>query len=77
MERSVYINGRLVPESQATISIFDVGRLYGASFYESIRTFGHRLFRPEAHFDRLRRSLAYAAKPSTTCTSLWTSSSTS
>jgi branched-chain amino acid aminotransferase len=60
MERRVYINGRLVPESQATISIFDVGRMYGATFYESIRTFRHRLFKLEAHFERLRRSLAYA-----------------
>ena len=60
MERKVYLNGRLVPESQAVISIFDIGRLYGATFYESIRTFRHRLFKLEAHFDRLRRSLAYA-----------------
>jgi branched-chain amino acid aminotransferase len=60
MERSVHINGRMVPESRAVISIFDVGRLYGAAFYESIRTFGHQVFRPEAHFDRLRCSLRYA-----------------
>jgi branched-chain amino acid aminotransferase len=60
MERRVYANGRLVPESEAVISIFDVGRLYGATFYESIRTFGHRLFKLGDHFDRLRRSLAYA-----------------
>ena len=60
MERSVHINGRMVPESQAVISIFDVGRLYGAAFYESIRTFGHQLFRLEAHFERLRSSLRYA-----------------
>ncbi len=60
MERRVSLDGRLVPESQATISIFDVGRLYGAAFYESIRTFRHELFKPEAHYERLRRSLAYA-----------------
>jgi branched-chain amino acid aminotransferase len=60
MERKAYINGRLVPESQATISIFDIGRLYGATFYESIRTFRHRLFKLEAHFERLRNSLRYA-----------------
>jgi branched-chain amino acid aminotransferase len=60
MERSVYVNGRMVPESEASISIFDVGRLYGATFYESIRTFGHKLFHPEQHFERLRRSLGYA-----------------
>ena len=60
MGRSVYLNGQMVPESEARISIFDVGRLYGATFYESIRTFGHRLFHLEQHLERLRRSLSYA-----------------
>jgi len=60
MERKVYINGRMVPESQAVISIFDIGRMYGAAFYESIRTFRHRLFRLPEHLQRLRRSLQYA-----------------
>ena len=60
MERSVYMNGHMVPESEARISIFDVGRLYGATFYESIRTFGHKLFRLEQHLERLQRSLDYA-----------------
>lgn len=60
MERSVYLNGRMVPESEARISIFDVGRLYGATFYESIRTFGHKPFRLEQHLERLRHSLGYA-----------------
>ena len=59
-ERLVFVNGRLVPESEATISIFDVGRLYGATFYESIRTFRHRFFKLEEHLRRLEASLAYA-----------------
>ena len=60
MERLVYMNGTMVPESAATISIFDVGRMYGATFYESIRTFHHKLFQLDQHFERLRKSLAYA-----------------
>jgi branched-chain amino acid aminotransferase len=60
MERSVYMNDHMVLESEARISIFDVGRLYGATFYESIRTFGHKLFRLEQHLKRLRHSLSYA-----------------
>jgi branched-chain amino acid aminotransferase len=59
MERLIYLNGAMVAESEARISIFDVGRLYGACFYESIRTFGHRLFRLEEHMRRLERSLRY------------------
>jgi branched-chain amino acid aminotransferase len=60
MERLVYVNGTMVAESSATISIFDLGRMYGATFYESIRTFRHAFFKLEAHMARLRASLAYA-----------------
>ena len=60
MERSVYINGELLPESRAAISLFDIGRLYGVTFYESIRTFRHRPFKLEGHLRRLEYSLRYA-----------------
>ena len=59
-QRLVYVNGEMLPEGGATISIFDVGRLYGATFYESIRTFRHRFFKLPEHVDRLQASLAYA-----------------
>lgn len=59
-ERLVLINGEIVPESRATVSIFDIGRLYGAAFYESIRTFRHTLFRLSEHYARLKASLRYA-----------------
>jgi len=59
-ERWAFINGKLVPESAATLSIFDVGRMYGATFYESIRTFGHRFFKLDEHLQRLEASLTYA-----------------
>lgn len=58
--RFVFINGKLVPECAATISIFDVGRMYGATFYESIRTFRHRFFKLDEHLARLEASLSYA-----------------
>ena len=59
-ERQVYINGELVPESQATISIFDVGLMYGITLYESLRTFKHKWFLPDEHWRRLERSMTYA-----------------
>jgi len=59
-KRLVWINGEMAPESEARISIFDVGRLYGATFYESIRTFRHKLFKLEEHLVRLKVSLVYA-----------------
>lgn len=59
-ERLVYIDGDMVPESQASISIFDVGLMYGVTLYESLRSFKHRWFLQEEHWRRLHRSLTYA-----------------
>jgi len=56
----VYMNGEIIPESEAKISIYDIGRLYGAAFYESLRTFKHTYFEFDAHLTRLERSLRYA-----------------
>ena len=59
-ERLVYLNSHMVPESDAKISIFDIGRLYGATLYESIRTFNHKLFKLEDHIRRLASFGTYA-----------------
>lgn len=59
MERLMYLNGRMIPESDAKISAFDIGFKYGAVFYESIRTFNHKPYKLEEHLDRLERSLVY------------------
>lgn len=59
-ERLVYINGDLLPESQATISIFDVGLMYGVTLYESLRSFKHKWYLKDEHWKRLHRSLTYA-----------------
>ncbi|MFH1478070.1 MAG: aminotransferase class IV [Verrucomicrobiota bacterium] len=58
-ERLVYINGAMVPESKARVSIFDIGFLYGATLYESLRTFKHKWFLADEHWRRLKRSLGY------------------
>ena len=58
-ERTVYLNGDFVPESQASISIFDRGFTSGDGIYEATRTFGHKLFRLARHIDRLYNSLGY------------------
>lgn len=61
--RLVYLNGKMVPEAQAQVSIFDQGFLYGATFYEALRTFRHRYFLADEHWLRLKRSLTYAGFP--------------
>lgn len=58
-ERKVYINGQMIPESKAKISVLDLGFLYGATFMEAIRTFNHKLFKLDEHLSRLERSMRY------------------
>ena len=52
----VSVNGRISAASEAAISPLDRGFLYGDSVYETLRTYGGRPFRLDAHLDRLRRS---------------------
>src|SRR5690242_13293577 len=56
-ERLTYINGKLVPESQAMVSVFDRGFLAGHGAFERARTFRGEPFRLEQHLARLYRSL--------------------
>ena len=58
-ERTVYLSGEFVPESEAKVSIYDRGFTSGDGIYEATRTFGHKLFRLDEHIDRLFNSLAY------------------
>lgn len=52
----VYMNGKLVPEKEAKISVFDHGLLYGDGVFEGIRTYHGRVFMLEVHVERLFRS---------------------
>ncbi len=54
-----YLNGNVVKESQAAISPFDRGFLWGDGVYEVTPCFNRRLFRLTDHLDRLYRSLRY------------------
>jgi len=49
----VWVNGRLVPAGEATVSAFDTGFLLGYGGFETMRSFRGRVFRLEAHLDRL------------------------
>jgi len=49
----IYLNGRFVPEEQATVSVFDHGFLYGDGVFEGIRAYEGRVFRLEDHVKRL------------------------
>ncbi|MFH1007196.1 MAG: aminotransferase class IV [Candidatus Latescibacterota bacterium] len=58
-EPMVYLNGEMIPASQAHINIYDAGIVLGATVTEMTRTFHHRPFRLEDHVARLFRSLKY------------------
>jgi branched-chain amino acid aminotransferase len=55
-EKVIYINGNFVPESDACISIFDRGFLYGDGVFETMRSYGGRIFRLADHLNRLLQS---------------------
>lgn len=54
----VFLNGKFVSESQAKISPFDHGFLYGDGIYETLRTYNGVVWHLEAHLDRLYQSAA-------------------
>ena len=53
MSLMVYLNGELVPEDEAKISVFDHGVLYGDGVFEGIRVYNGRVFRLQQHLERL------------------------
>jgi len=53
MGLTVYIDGELVNERDAKISVFDHGLLYGDGVFEGIRFYEGRVFQCEEHIDRL------------------------
>jgi branched-chain amino acid aminotransferase len=54
-----YLNGKVVKESQAAVSPFDRGFLWGDGVYEITPCFNRRLYRLADHLERLYRSLRY------------------
>ena len=58
-ERVVYINGEIVPESEAKVSIQDRGFKMGDAVFDNTRTFNGQVFKVREHLDRLYRSCKY------------------
>ncbi len=56
MAPKVYISGKLYEKSDAKISVFDHGLLYGDGVFEGIRAYSGHVFRLKAHVDRLFES---------------------
>jgi branched-chain amino acid aminotransferase len=53
MNLKIYIDGVFYEESEAKISVFDHGLLYGDGVFEGIRFYHDRVFRLDEHINRL------------------------
>ena len=51
--RVVYMNGELVPEVDAKISIYDSALMFGDMVFEMTRSFAKRQFKLREHLERL------------------------
>lgn len=58
-ELVIYLNGKFVRKSEATVSVFDHGLLYGDGVFEGIRAYNGSVFQLDEHIQRLYESAKY------------------
>lgn len=58
MTQTIYLNGKLIPKTEAAISPEDRGFNFADGIYEVIKYYGGKPFRYADHLERLRRSLS-------------------
>ncbi len=63
MSEIIYLNGSLVPDDQAKISPLDYGFLYGFGLFETMRAYDGKVFKLEAHLNRLARAVKTLGLP--------------
>ena len=56
MGMKIWLNDKLVDESEAKVSVFDHGLLYGDGVFEGIRVYNRKVFELETHIQRLYES---------------------
>ena len=56
MALKIWLDGKLVDEADAKITVFDHGLLYGDGVFEGIRVYNGRIFELEAHIKRFFES---------------------
>jgi branched-chain amino acid aminotransferase len=56
MSFKVWINGTLYEKENAKVSVYDHGLLYGDGVFEGLRSYGGKVFRLDAHLQRLWNS---------------------
>jgi branched-chain amino acid aminotransferase len=63
--RVVWWNGRLVPESEARLSVYDSALMFGDMVFEMTRSFNKKQFKLREHLERLYASIRYVRIPLT------------
>ena len=58
-----YVNGKIVPVAEAVVPVLDRSFLYGDGAFDTAVARGGRVFKLDAHLDRLLRSLAVLRIP--------------
>jgi branched-chain amino acid aminotransferase len=58
-----YLNGRVLPQSEAHLTLHDAGFVWGATVTDLCRTFSHQSFRLADHLRRFRRNCELACVP--------------
>ncbi len=75
MDETVYsLNGRIVAERDAVVSVTDRGFLYGDGLFETMHAYGRTLFRLEQHLDRMKKGaavLSFSDFPKTSTLEKW------
>ena len=51
--RKIWMNGELIPETEAKISVYDSALMYGDMVFEMTRSFNKKQFKLKEHIDRL------------------------
>tara|TARA_Y100001934_G_scaffold274123_1_gene365623 strand:- start:311 stop:1198 length:888 start_codon:yes stop_codon:yes gene_type:complete len=57
MNPVAYLNSEIIPRSDLTVDVKDLGFMLGTTVSERLRTFGGTLFELDAHLQRLQQSL--------------------
>lgn len=57
MSRLVYVNGKFVPEKDASISIYDSALMFGDMVFDMTRSYNKKQFKLREHLERLFRSM--------------------
>ncbi|AKH98348.1 aminotransferase class IV [Halanaeroarchaeum sulfurireducens] len=65
-----HVNGELVPDDDATVTVDDRGFLYGDAAFETVRAYDGTLFEWEAHLERLQHTCSALGMPDAVPTNL-------